>query len=100
MVLGWFMDLLVITNIILLTMRGQTLGKLLLGIQVVRSTTDARAGFLRAVLLRSLLPIFVLFLPHVGPFLLIADVLLIFRSDRRCLHDFIADTRVVRRPQK
>jgi uncharacterized RDD family membrane protein YckC len=52
------------------------------------------------VLLRSLLPIFVLFLPHVGPFLLIADVLLIFRSDRRCLHDFIADTRVVRRPQK
>ncbi|MDP1588291.1 MAG: RDD family protein [Prosthecobacter sp.] len=100
MMLGWFMDVLVITNIILLTVRGQTLGKLLLGIQVVRSADDSRAGFLRAVLLRSLLLIFVLFLPHVGPFLLIADVLLIFRADRRCLHDFIADTRVVLRPRK
>jgi uncharacterized RDD family membrane protein YckC len=99
MVLGWFMDLLVLTNIILLTLRGQTLGKLLLGIQIMRSGDDSRAGFLRAVLLRSLLPVFALFLPHVGPFLVIADVLLIFRSDRRCLHDFIADTRVVRRPR-
>ncbi len=100
MMLGWFMDVLVITNIILLTVRGQTLGKLLLGIQIVRFSDDSRAGFLKAVLLRSLLFVLIGFLPHIGPFLLIADVLLIFRADRRCLHDFIADTRVVLRPRK
>jgi uncharacterized RDD family membrane protein YckC len=35
-------------------------------------------------------------LPFVGPLLSIVNVLLIFRDDRRCGHDLIAGTRVVK----
>ena len=35
-------------------------------------------------------------IPFIGPLLGIVNVLLIFRADRRCGHDLIAGTRVVR----
>ncbi len=31
-----------------------------------------------------------------GSILMLTNVLFIFRSDRRCIHDLIADTKVVR----
>jgi uncharacterized RDD family membrane protein YckC len=34
-------------------------------------------------------------LPCIGPFYSLADILCIFREDRRCLHDHIAGTKVV-----
>ena len=34
-------------------------------------------------------------IPYIGAFLILADVLCIFREDRRCLHDHLAGTRVI-----
>lgn len=98
--LNWFMNILMIANVVMLTVRGQTVGKLLIGIHIVRFSDGARAGFLKAVLLRGMLFGILAFLPVVGPFLLISDSLMIFRKDRRCLHDLVADTKVVRRQQR
>lgn len=94
------MNILMVTNAVLLTLRGQTLGKLLLRVQIVRSSDGGRAGFIRAVLLRAVLfPVmsFMMYLHPLAQMLLLLDVLLIFRQDRRCLHDFVADTRVIKK---
>ena len=37
----------------------------------------------------------ILAIPKVGGVLALADILFVFRDDRRCLHDQIAGTRVV-----
>ncbi len=91
-------------QIFLLSSRGQSLGKILLGVRVVRADHDEPPGFLRAWLLRELpsgaIQGMLQLVPIVGFFLRFAFVttnyLMIFREDRRCLHDFIAGTRVVR----
>ena len=75
--------------------RGQTWGKRLLGIQIV-SVQDGRILPLWKVLgYRYLPPSAVSQLPG-GPLLILVDILFIFRGDRRCIHDLIARTRVVR----
>ena len=91
-----------IVNMVLLTVRGQTIGKLALGIQVVRFPQGARAGFIKAVLLRSLLFAVLIIAGNVslggmGMALLLTDALTIFRKDRRCLHDLVSDTLVTKR---
>lgn len=83
-------------NIILLSVRGQTVGKLLTGIQVVRAADGGRAGFLKAVLLRWFLFAILESIQFIGPVLSLANILMIFRQDCRCMHDLVADTRVVR----
>ncbi|HEY1052385.1 MAG TPA: RDD family protein [Prosthecobacter sp.] len=95
--LSWLMILVSLTNIVLLTVRGQTLGKLMLGIQIVRHVDGGRAGFVKAVLLRGFLFLVVGNLRYLGMVFLVGDVLMIFRQDRRCLHDIVADTRVIKR---
>lgn len=79
----------------LLQARRQTLGKVAMGIRIVRGDgSEASVG--RLVGLR-LLPMYLVgLLPIVGPLLSLIDSLLIFRESRRCLHDEIADTVVVR----
>lgn len=97
------LDLAMLANIILLTVRGQTLGKLVLGIQIVRFADGSRAGFIRAVLLRSVLfavMAVVTSFQFFAQVLLLTDMLFIFRQDRRCLHDLVADTKVVRRKRQ
>ncbi|WP_395746782.1 RDD family protein [Prosthecobacter sp.] len=101
-IMSLIMNLLMLANVILLTVRGQTLGKMCLGIQVVRFPGGERAGFVKAVLLRNVLfgiLVFgsLIFYGLAGMALPVANVLLIFRQDRRCLHDLVADTLVTRR---
>jgi len=79
----------------LLARHGQTVGKRLLKIKIVNM------GFnkpdLGTILIGRYLPIIVLRnIPVVGPFISLVDILFIFRNDRRCLHDLIAGTQVVR----
>ena len=79
----------------LLATRGQTVGKLLTKIRIVRSD-GTRASFGRLVGLRFLLNSFLALIPVVGTIYALVDVLFIFRAERRCIHDLIADTIVVR----
>jgi len=94
--LGWFTDILILTQVILLTLRGQSIGKWLLGLRIVRTQSGARAGFLRAVMLRSFLFFTASLFGPIGLSILLVDALMIFRKDRRCLHDWVADTEVIR----
>lgn len=78
-----------------LRMNGQTIGKKLIGIRI--ADLDNRVPeFWRLIALRYLPIMVVSAVPILGNILIIVDVLFIFRSDRRCIHDLIAGTRVVR----
>lgn len=85
-----------ILNGYLLARNGQTIAKKLLNIKIVRSDGSA-AGIGRIVLLR-LAPVWLMTLiPVVGMLVVgLVDPLLIFRQSRKCLHDTIADTIVVK----
>jgi uncharacterized RDD family membrane protein YckC len=78
-----------------LATRGQTLGKILLGLRIVRSN-GSRASFARIVGLRYVLNNVLIMVPLVGGLYALADCLLIFRASHKCLHDNIADTIVVK----
>jgi uncharacterized RDD family membrane protein YckC len=73
---------------------GQTVGKKLLGIRIVRGDLS-RCGLARIVFLRWLPFSVVGFIPLVGPAVGLVDALLIFGDDHRTLHDRLADTVVV-----
>lgn len=92
--LGTFSLLLV--QIIMVSMRGQTIGKRLLGIRIVRHGDGSNPGFARAWLLRSLVVGLIGMLPMAGNVFTIVNYCFIFRADRRCLHDLLADTKVVK----
>lgn len=82
---------LLVIDLILLHRHGQTLGKRLCGIRIVRSN-GRRTGLGRLFGLRYLLAQGVL---GMVPLFSLIDTLFIFGQDKRCLHDLIADTIVV-----
>lgn len=87
--------LFLLVNGYLLVVRGQTIGKMALGMRIVRPD-GAKASAGRVLGLRYGVGYVVNLIP-VGGFLYgLLDCLLIFRASRRCLHDEIADTIVVR----
>lgn len=90
----------------LVAANGQSIGKRIVGIKVVR-TDGSRASFARILLLRNVVNGLPNLLPYVGlglPSLLffvallyqLIDPLLIYQDSRQCLHDRLADTMVVR----
>lgn len=96
MVLGGVLILaLAIWQIVLLSTKGQTLGKKILGIRIVKFDTETNPGFVQAVLMRSLLPGLIGSVPLIGGVFSLVDVCFIFREDRRCIHDLMANTKVV-----
>ena len=74
---------------------GQSIGKRMVGIKVVR-TDGSPASFARIFLLRNGVNALPNLLPYVGWLYQLADPLLIYQESRQCLHDRIADTIVVR----
>lgn len=80
---GWF-----------LYQRSQSLGKIAMGLRIVR-TDGSPASFGRAFGLRLFLFGLLGWIPFVGPFIGFIDALFIFGGARRCLHDYVADTIVV-----
>jgi uncharacterized RDD family membrane protein YckC len=95
-VLGLATFALQLVQIYLVSTRGQTLGKRFLGIRIVRASDGSNPGFARAWLLRALVPGIIGMLPTIGSVFTIVNYGFIFRADRRCLHDLLADTRVVK----
>ncbi len=80
----------------LLALDSATIGMRMFGVRIVHAETLARAHLLRALVLRSW--VFGLFciIPYVGPFIAVLDLLFILGPERRCLHDYLAGTRVHR----
>ena len=74
---------------------GQTIGKKILGIKVVRSDYS-RASFARIFWLRNVVNAIPGVIPFVGNLYNLVDHLFIFNERRQCLHDKIADTLVVK----
>jgi uncharacterized RDD family membrane protein YckC len=99
-----FALVLLVVQVWMLTVRGQTIGKRILGIRVVKAD-GSPAGFVNGWLMRELLITAIGFacsiIPFIGPILLrpafhVVDWCLIFRDDQKCLHDQIATTKVVK----
>ena len=82
---------LLVVQLVMVTNSGQTIGKRLVGIRIVLKDTLENGGFVVNVLKRGLLNGLLSLIP--GYFLV--DCLIIFREDRRCLHDMIAGTCVI-----
>jgi uncharacterized RDD family membrane protein YckC len=96
--------LLLVVQVWMLSTRGQSIGKKLIGLRIVK-VDGSSPGFVHAWLMReflmSLAGGIISILPIVGPIMLrpalhVTDWCMIFRDDRRCLHDLIAGTKVVR----
>ncbi len=74
---------------------GQTIGKKILNIKTVN--VNLKKPSLSTLLYKRYLPIYLLSaIPVIGAFIALLDVCGIFRKDRRCLHDLIANTLVIR----
>jgi uncharacterized RDD family membrane protein YckC len=91
--LGWFAQFVV--QVWMLSTRGQTIGKRIVGVKIVRFADNASAGFLHAWFLRNFVRGAIQMVPYLGVFFAIVDLVFIFGDQRRCLHDYIAGTKVV-----
>ncbi|MBO6938254.1 MAG: RDD family protein [Deltaproteobacteria bacterium] len=96
--LGWIIAIVLsgawgLVSLWLLYTRGQTLGKALAGVRMVRS--DGSRASLARLLFRRELPIAVLNALPFGALVVLLESSPVFGARRRCTHDWIADTIVV-----
>jgi uncharacterized RDD family membrane protein YckC len=91
-----FLAVLAVVQGVLIARRSQSIGKALLGIRIVRFSDLQPAGFLRGFGLRGAVPWFIEQIPLLGGLFWMVDVGFIFGAERRCLHDLIAGTKVVK----
>ena len=94
--IGLCLALLLGIQLYLLVTRGQTMGKKFLGIRIVTFEDEANPGFVKVFLLRMLVNGLIGAVPVVGLGYSLVDILFIFRDDKRCIHDLIAGTKVVK----
>lgn len=87
--------ILMVVNLVMLTTRGQSIGKRMLGIRIVTHPDGQKPGFVKAVLLRGFVNGIIGAIPCIGPIYSLVDICFIFQQDRRCIHDQIASTQVV-----
>lgn len=85
-IIGYF-----VWQAILLSQRGQTLGKRIVGVRIVKTSTYQNGGFVTNILLREVVNSLIGIIPLYG----LVDALFIFGSTRQTLHDRIADTVVI-----
>lgn len=84
-----------IVQVVMISTRGQTIGKRIVNVQIVRMD-GSKAGFVHGWLLRAVVPAVIGAVPWLGSIFTLVDICFIFRQDRRCIHDLIADTKVVK----
>jgi uncharacterized RDD family membrane protein YckC len=84
----------------LLAKHGQTIGKRIVGTRIVSAEDGQIFPLSRIFWLRNLPASLVGQIPTVGQLLVVIDVLFIFRKDKRCIHDLIAGTKVVKLEQQ
>lgn len=81
---------------VLIATRSQSVGKILLGLRIVHAPDGSKANFGRAFLIRSGVPTVIEYIPFIGFLFWIVDTCFIFRADRRCIHDLMAGTKVIK----
>ena len=86
---------LIVITAVLVNRNGQTIGKKAMGIKIVR-TDGSRATLVRIFGLRYLITTLLSFIPALGSLYVLVDILFIFGKPQRCIHDYIADTIVVK----
>lgn len=74
---------------------GQSIAKKILKIRIVRQD-GSPVNFVHGVVLRSWLMAFLTNVPFFGAIIALVDALMIFGNERRCLHDRIASTDVIK----
>ena len=75
--------------------RGQTLGKMAAGTQIVDYESEELVALPKLIGQRYLPLAAVTLIPVIGNLLALVNILFIFRTDRRCVHDHIAHTKVI-----
>jgi uncharacterized RDD family membrane protein YckC len=91
---GLYFLALLIANLRLLAKEGQSYGKKWAKVRIVRND-GSKASFGRIFGLRYVVNGLIGAIPLLGSLYSLVDILFIFRQDRRCIHDLIADTKVV-----
>lgn len=77
---------------------GQTVGKRFLNIRI--EDMHGQQATFSTILLKRVIPFsLVVYIPIFGSFFSLVDILFIFRSDKRCIHDHVAGTQVCRVPE-
>lgn len=85
-----------VLNGYLLSKRGQTIGKLVVGTRIISIETNEILPLWKVFVVRYLPLAVSANLPIIGPLVVGIDSLFIFRKDKRCIHDFIAGTKVIK----
>lgn len=89
--IAWFL----ILHGYLLATKGQTIGKMAMGTQIVDAQTGALVPLLPLFLKRNISIQLLSLIPFVGNLIALIDALMIFRASHKCLHDDIAGTKVI-----
>ena len=87
---------LAIYQLVLLATRGQSIGKRIVGVRIVTHPDGANPGGVKTILLRGMVPGIIGAIPILGLIFSLVNICFIFREDRRCIHDLIAGTQVVK----
>lgn len=83
-------------QLVLLLKRGQTLGKMAVGIRVLDIQSNALPSFLNLIVLRSIVPVLIYSASSFGLLFFLIDCITAFMNkDRQTLHDKLAKTYVV-----
>jgi len=85
-----------VMNGYLLHKRGQTIGKWALGIKIVSVKNNKILPLWKVFFIRYIPQVLAATIPFVGSILTIVNGLFIFRKDKRCVHDYIAGTKVIK----
>jgi len=88
---------LMIAQVLLLMRRGQTIGKMIMGIRILDRKSNAIPGFFNLIIMRGLFTTLAYSLSIFGLVVLVIDLVMMLTSkERLSLHDKIAKTYVVR----
>ena len=93
--IGLAMILLTIVQAVLISKRGQSIGKIALGIRIAHSVDGSNPGFLKGFLIRTFVPQIIYQVPLLGFLFLLVDNCFIFSERRQCIHDLMAETVVL-----
>ena len=93
-IIAAYLNLLIVgpIQIIKLSKNGQSIGKQFIKIRIVRMADGEKGGFVTNVIFRTFIPNLLSLIPLFA----LADILFIYSKNRRCIHDFIAGTCVVK----